>query len=205
MLSRFALLTLCAFAGCAVPVTRTAVRAPNPNGCYAIVYERPLFEGAADVVNGPALLATLTRLRTTNEATWQRRIRSLRVGAAATVRAYADTGFKGHSERFAPATEHPQLDQALSARIQSLEVACVDGGGMRESVSFADASEFCSPARPCRRSPAASGPDSVAGFRPAAIASTCWGSTLVAPQLTHARSRFETEVVPEDLWCSMRR
>ena len=121
------LVALSAFAGCAHPETRIPLRAPDPNGCYVIVYERPLFAGAGDVLNGPARLSTLERLPNTNQANWQRRIRSLRVGARATVRAFAETSFKGHSQRFDPGTPHPQLQQTLSAHIESLEVACVAG------------------------------------------------------------------------------
>lgn len=133
MLPRFALLTVLALAGCtrhlAIP---TPLRAPNPNGCYATVYERPSFDGAGDVLNGPAKLSTLERLPSTNEPNWNRRIRSLRVGPRAAVTAYVETSFKGHSQRFGPATEHPQLEPALSSRIQSLEVACVEVPGLRQ-------------------------------------------------------------------------
>jgi hypothetical protein len=132
MLPRFAILTLVAFAGCAHPVTNSRLRAPNPNGCYTVVYEKPSFEGAGDVLNGPARLPILEQVPQANVRNWQRRIRSLRVGPTATVTAYVGTSFKGHSQQFGPQTEHPRLDQTLSARIQSLEVACVEGPGLRQ-------------------------------------------------------------------------
>lgn len=132
MLPRFAILTLVAFAGCAHPVTNSRLRAPNPNGCYTVVYEKPSFEGAGDVLNGPARLPMLEQVPQTNEPNWHRRIRSLRVGPTATVTAYVEMSFKGHSQQFGPQTEHPRLDQALSARIQSLDVACVEGPGPRQ-------------------------------------------------------------------------
>jgi hypothetical protein len=131
MLPRFAILTLFGLAGCTHAVTRAALRAPNPNGCYAIVYEQPLFGGAGDVLNGPARLSGLERVPNTNEANWHRRIRSLRVGPGATVRAYAETSFKGPSQLFGAGTLHPQLQQALSARIESLEVTCVERADLR--------------------------------------------------------------------------
>ena len=55
-----------------------------------------------------------------------RRIRSLRIGPSATVTAYAETAFKGHSQQFGPADRASATRDALSARIQSLEVACVE-------------------------------------------------------------------------------
>jgi hypothetical protein len=132
MFPRFAILSLLALAGCAHPASGTRLRAPNPNGCYAIVYEKPSFEGAGDVLNGPERLPILERLSQTNETNWRERIRSLRVGPAATVTAYVETGFKGYSRQLGPGTEHPQLEQALSARIQSLEVACVERTALRQ-------------------------------------------------------------------------
>ena len=132
MLPRLAILTVLALAGCAQRAIPVALRAPNPSGCYAAVYARPSFDGTGDVLNGPGRLSTLGRLPNTNEANWNRRIRSLRVGSRATVTAYVETAFRGHSQQFGPGTEHPRLDQALSARIQSLEVTCVEGAGLRQ-------------------------------------------------------------------------
>ena len=102
------------------------MRAPNPNGCYAIVYEEASFGGAGDVLNGPVQLPRLDRVTDTNQENWRRRIRSLRVGPAATVTAYLETAFKGRSRQFGPATEHARLDDVFFARIQSLDVTCVD-------------------------------------------------------------------------------
>ena len=131
MLLRFSVLTLLALANCARPVTRSELPAPNPNGCYAIVYDRPLFAGARDLLNGPAQLAGLDQLPNTIAPTWRSRIRSLRVGPRATVKAYDERAFTGHSQQFAAGSEHPRLEEPLSARIQSLEMACVDGPGPR--------------------------------------------------------------------------
>ena len=59
------------------PTIRIPLRAPDPSGCYAIVYEQPNFQGAADVLNGPARLLQLTALAQTNYGNWANRIRSL--------------------------------------------------------------------------------------------------------------------------------
>ena len=124
-LHRFAIVVLLQCAACAHPVTRQGLRAPNPNGCYAIVYEQPAFGGAGDVLNGPRQLSTLDRVTETNHEDWRKRIRSLRVGPAAVLTAHVEASFKGHSQQFGPATEQPVLDGVLSARIQSLNVSCV--------------------------------------------------------------------------------
>jgi hypothetical protein len=131
MLPRLATITLLVLTGCAQPVPYRGLRAPNPNGCYAIVYEQPSFGGAGDVLNGPARLPGLEQVPETNHTNWRRRIRSLRVGGAAAVTAYVDAAFKGRSQQFGPGTEHPQLDPALSARIQSLDLTCVERSGLR--------------------------------------------------------------------------
>jgi hypothetical protein len=131
MLPRFAIVTLVALAGCAHPAARHELRAPNPNGCYAIVYEEASFGGKRDVINGPVRLSTLDRLPQTNETNWHRRIRSLGVGPLATVTAYAQTAFQGQRQQFGP-KGYPQLEQAWSGRIESLEVACVERGGERQ-------------------------------------------------------------------------
>src|SRR5687767_4413438 len=99
-------------------------RAPNPNGCYVIVYERPDYQGAGEVLNGPLRLSSLERLSETNEENWRNRIRSLRVGNSAAVTAYVDPAFAGDSRQFTAGTAQPRLEVALSGRIESLELAC---------------------------------------------------------------------------------
>src|SRR5205809_666282 len=56
MWQRFSIVAILQVAACAHPVTHPRLRAPNPNGCYAIVFEEPSFGGAGDVLNGPARL-----------------------------------------------------------------------------------------------------------------------------------------------------
>lgn len=126
MWQRFVIVALLPLAGCAHPVAHRPLRAPNPNGCYATVYEQPSFGGVGDVLNGPAHLTRLDQVPGTNEGNWHKRIRSLRVGSSATVTVYAEPAFKGRSQKFGPETEHPRLDQTLAGRIQSLGVVCVD-------------------------------------------------------------------------------
>ena len=124
MMRRFAGPLLIIATACVHAPNSVSLPAPNPNGCYVTVYDRAEFKGVGDVLNGPGRWPRLERLTQTNEERWRDRIRSLRVGTAATVTAYTGEAFKGESQRFSPATNHPRLEARLSGRIESLEIAC---------------------------------------------------------------------------------
>ena len=113
-----------AIAGCGAREVALAPRAPNPNGCYALIFDQPTFLGAGDVINGPVRWPTLTNIPETQQATWDDRIRSLRVGPAATLTVYTEREFKGQSREFAAGTEISQLDSAPSSSIKSLALVC---------------------------------------------------------------------------------
>ena len=119
-----ALLLLPVLSACAHPSARIPLRAPDPTGCYAIVYEEPNFLGAGDVLNGPGRYPRLTAIAQTNYGNWQNRIRSLRIGSTATVTVYADDAFAGARRRFATGVDVPRIGDDLSGRIQSLDLAC---------------------------------------------------------------------------------
>jgi hypothetical protein len=121
---RLTLLTLAATASCARAPVNDWPAAPNPNGCYVMVFEQPAFVGIRDVWNGPGRWPTLDGLRRTRREGWSDQIRSLRVGPGATITAFTNTDFKGDSRQFAANTDHPQLDSAVSGRIESLQVTC---------------------------------------------------------------------------------
>jgi hypothetical protein len=99
-------------------------QAPNPNGCFVYVYENPEFAGARYVFNGPARFRTLNRTLSTGELGWDNRIRSLRVGEAATFTVFTDTSFAGRSTRFTAGSAHRQLAPAFAGHIQSAVVEC---------------------------------------------------------------------------------
>ncbi len=124
MLLRLALLTLIAVPACTHRPVRVGLPAPDPHGCYIVIYDQVSFQGVGDVLNGPRRLPYLEQLTRTNEEDWRNRIRSLRVGSSATVTVYTDTEFKGASRRFAPETEHPRLEQQVSGKIESLVLTC---------------------------------------------------------------------------------
>jgi hypothetical protein len=122
MLRRLAIV-LFVSAGCGHAPLQT-LRPPDPAGCYAIVYERPDFQGAGDVLNGPARWPSLDRLTSTNQPDWRHRIRSLRVGLVGTLTAYTKVAFTGESQRFGPESVHAKLAQNVTGRIESLELTC---------------------------------------------------------------------------------
>ena len=101
------------------------MRAPNPSGCYVMLFEEPGFRSNNDVLNGPGEWASLDGLTETNHARWANRIRSVRVGGTARVTAFTGARIEGQSETYAPETEVPALDQALSANIESLSIDCL--------------------------------------------------------------------------------
>ncbi len=109
---------------CGSAPPRISMRAPNPNGCYVMIFEQPGFESAGDVLNGPGKWPSLETLRETNHSRWTNRIRSLRVGPAATVTAFTQPKFAGQSEQYPAGTAHPMLTPPFSTTIQSLEIAC---------------------------------------------------------------------------------
>jgi hypothetical protein len=100
----------------------THLTAPDPDGCYVEVFEQSHFSGPRDFINGPAKYARLNNLPFGGR--WRNRIRSLKVGPAATVTAWAGEDFEAASLRFGPDRHHESLSEAFSARIGSLEIAC---------------------------------------------------------------------------------
>jgi len=96
----------------------------DPSGCYVIVFDRPAFSGRVDVLNGPGQWPALEALVAAGRASAPNKARSLRVGQTATATVYTDRSFGGDKRQFAAGTSHPQLDPALSGRIQSVDLAC---------------------------------------------------------------------------------
>ena len=125
MRTRLVTLALVFVAGCAStpPQTGLGLPAPNPNGCYVFVYDRPDWQGARVVLNGPGKWSNLERLLL-NEENWRNRIRSLDVGPAATVTVYNDLRFMGLSRRFGPGSKLPRLESEINADIESLALSC---------------------------------------------------------------------------------
>ena len=125
MRTTLAIMTLVVITGCASTPGHVgySLPAPNPNGCYVFVYDRPEWQGHRVVLNGPDKWPTLERLLL-NEKNWRDQIRSLDVGPAATVTVYTELRFMGMSRRFGPGIKSPRLDAEFSGQIKSLDLAC---------------------------------------------------------------------------------
>ena len=102
--------------------TGGSLSAPDASGCYALVFEQPQFSGEREYLNGPRTYTTLMDLPF--RANWHRRIRSVQAGPRASITLWSDEGFRGQSQRLSPNTSQPALDQRLSGRVESLEIAC---------------------------------------------------------------------------------
>ena len=116
---------LVVLAGCAstLPQIGLGLPAPNPNGCYVFVYDRPEWQGGRVVLNGPDKWSNLERLLL-NDQNWRNRIRSIDVGPAATLTVYTDLKFTGSSRRFGPGSKLPRLESEINADIESLALSC---------------------------------------------------------------------------------
>ncbi len=99
------------------------MNAPDPNGCYVQVYEGDRFIGASDFINGPRRYATLGGLP--NGANWSNRIRSVKVGPAATITVWTDAEFQGRSLHMAVDRAFSALIEGFVASIESMDVQCI--------------------------------------------------------------------------------
>jgi hypothetical protein len=76
-----------------------------------------------DYINGPRTYPTLRDMP--GGRLWQNRIRSAKVGPAATVGVWADEYFLGRSLRLQRDIDYPGLPDGLTAEIESIDVGCV--------------------------------------------------------------------------------
>jgi hypothetical protein len=112
-------------AGCAKPPVLEGIggTAPNPNGCYAFVYDRVDWRGERAVLNGPSRWWNVERLRL-DEKDWRNQIRSLEVGPAATVTLFTELNYLGASQEFGPASKPSRFDGKLKAGVESIQMTC---------------------------------------------------------------------------------
>jgi hypothetical protein len=110
------------WSGCASRAPIAHASAPEPTGCFVEVFEKEDFTGPRDFINGPAKHWHLRELPF--RANWHRRIRSLRVGPAATVLLWAKEGFEGDPLKFGPDRNHPRLPPGFGGTIASLQIEC---------------------------------------------------------------------------------
>ena len=98
--------------------------APNPNGCYVFVYDRENWRGQRVVLNGPGKWQSVERLQRNDDKDWRNNIRSIEIGARATVTLYTELNYRGVSQQFGPASDQARFDGRLSAGIKSLALSC---------------------------------------------------------------------------------
>src|SRR5262245_52783738 len=66
---------------------------PNPDGCYARVWDQRAFRGASEFINGPRQYSDLRDLPGRHD--WDKRIRSLQLGSRASVVAWSEEQLRG--------------------------------------------------------------------------------------------------------------
>ena len=96
---------------------------PSPEGCFVQIWDAPRFTGMQDVINGPRGYANLRDLP--GGRLWNDRIRSARVGPAATAMVWSDENFQGASLRLSANNEYPLLPQEFAGRIESMDIMCM--------------------------------------------------------------------------------
>lgn len=124
MIRLMAVLPAIALAGCA-SASSSLVRgmtAPNPSGCYIQVFDGERLRGVADFINGPMRFGTLSNLP--NGADWNRRIRSIEVGPAATATIWTGPNRSGTSMDLHLDRLYPILPAEFSGKVRSMDLRC---------------------------------------------------------------------------------
>ena len=104
-----------------VDVSTRSTRAPDPSGCYMRVFDAPGYKGAEEYINGPARLERLTRLP--GGTSWQKRIRSARLGPAANVTVWTGEQYGGQRLMLSETT-YASLPAQFDKSISSMEIRC---------------------------------------------------------------------------------
>ena len=120
-MTRRVLLLLVVMLGCAPRHLPVAMRAPNPNGCYVMLFEQPEFKGVGDLLNGPGKWPNLETMNETNYR-WTDRLRSLRIVPTEIVKLYANPVSRPVAE-FRRRSRLCELKPGISASVQSLTIA----------------------------------------------------------------------------------
>ena len=102
-------------------VSNQSTRAPDPSGCYLRVFDAPDYKGAEEYINGPAKLARLTLLA--GGKSWQKRIRSARLGPTAKVTVWTGEQYAGQQLMLSETT-YASLPTQFDKSISSMEIRC---------------------------------------------------------------------------------
>ena len=98
--------------------------APNPNGCYIFIYDQEDWRGQRVVLNGPGRWQSVERLQRNDDKDWRNNIRSIEVGASATVTVFTELDYRGIAQQFGPASDPARFNGSLSSGIESLALSC---------------------------------------------------------------------------------
>lgn len=90
------------------------------NPCSVHLWDGKNFTDSNIVIKGAGRYSSLRKLPGANGKDWEDEADSLKVGSAATVKAYKEENFKGSSITYKPGTQHPKLNEEPS----SLEITC---------------------------------------------------------------------------------
>ena len=113
-----------ALSACGARDLRIGTHAPNPNGCYVMLFRGPAFTLTSDLLNGPGRWPRLDNLSDTHHREWANEIRSLRVGDGASVVAFVEENYRGVSTQFSAGSEHAELPPHLAENIESIQIVC---------------------------------------------------------------------------------
>lgn len=104
--------------------TPATIAAQQPTGtnnpCSVHLWDGKNFTDKNIVINGAGKYSNLRALPGANGQDWSDEADSLKVGSAATVKAYKKENFQGISVTFGPNTQQPKLEEEP----QSLEITC---------------------------------------------------------------------------------
>lgn len=99
-------------------LVQNTTKADNP--CSVHLWDGKNFTDSDIVINGAGKYSNLRNLPGANNKDWSDEADSLKVGSAATVKAYKEENFKGSSVTYNPGTQHPKVSEEPS----SLEIVC---------------------------------------------------------------------------------
>ncbi len=99
-------------------LVQNTTKADNP--CSVHLWDGKNFTDSDITINGAGRYSNLRTLPGANNKDWGDEADSLKVGSAATVKAYKEENFKGSSVTYNPGTQHPKVSEEPS----SLEIVC---------------------------------------------------------------------------------
>lgn len=88
--------------------------------CYVHLFDGDNFEDDNAIIRGPGKWGNLQNLPSASGVEWEGDADSLKVGATATVKIWADEDFQGASQTFGPGAREADVDHEF----KSMEISC---------------------------------------------------------------------------------